>query len=48
MMSLLATSYVSRKGGMGEEGGSTGRVIKAWLCLGSAVERHWLALGGLS
>jgi len=35
--------YMSRKAG-----GVHYQAEKAWPCLGSAVEWHWLALGGLS
>ena len=41
MMSLPTMSLGDRMG-QGEVGG----VQTAWLCLGSAVERSWLALGG--
>jgi len=47
--SLLAMSLglwfdTSRKGGTGEVGGCTQWVLTAWLHLGLAVERLWLAL----
>jgi len=32
--------------GQGEVGGCTQRVQASWSCLGSALERPWLALGG--
>ena len=37
--------YMNRKAGTG---GFIIRLKKAWLCLGSAIEWHWLALGDLS
>ena len=44
-MSLGDRFCVSRKDGTGG-GGCTRRVQTAWTCLGSAVERSWLAPGG--
>ena len=50
-MSLPAVSfedwlYVNRKSGTGREvGGCTVRLKEVWLCLGSAVEQPWLAIG---
>ena len=36
----------AEKAGQGEVGGCTRMVQTAWPCLGSAVERYWLALEG--
>ena len=52
MVSLLAMffgdigSVLAERAGQGEVGWFTDRVQTAWLCLGLALERPWLALGG--